>query len=147
MNLENFEKKIPKYLLERGNDYFEMGNIEDVELLGDGAYSATVLGSDVYAVYMRFSGEELVDHSCECPFDKGNFCKHAIAVLYYLKNGKEVEYLETILPEISEELALLEKKELIELFIEISKKQKPLREELIRYFELDKESGDQFSLF
>lgn len=149
MTLKNFEKKIPAHILDRGMDYFEMGNIEDVEALDSGEYSATVLGTDEYSVFLKFDHRgEVIEHSCNCPFDRGNFCKHVVAVLFYLKKGAESKLInESLLPELMVELEVLDKEELVDLFLHFSKRNKPLRDDLRRYFELDKDPGEQLFLF
>lgn len=149
MTLKNFEKQIPIYILERGADYFEMGNIEDVEEVAFGEYSATVLGSAEYSVFLKFDKKnELREHSCNCPFDRGNYCKHVAAVLFYLQKGAESKLItESLLPELMVELEVLDKEELVDLFLHFSKRNKPLRDGLRRYFELDKDPGKQLFLF
>ena len=54
MKLKNFKKRIPIHILEKGADYFEMGNIEDVEEVDVGEFSATVLGNAEYSIFLKF---------------------------------------------------------------------------------------------
>lgn len=149
MTLENFEKKIPEHILDRGADYFEMGNIENVEKVDVGEFSAIVLGSEEYSVFLKFDRQdEIMEHSCNCPYDRGNFCKHLVAVLFYLKKGADSKLItENLLPELMVELEVLDKEELVDLILHFSKRNKPLRDDLRKYFELDKDPGDQLFLF
>lgn len=149
MTLKNFENKIPIHILERGMDYFEMGNIEDVESVDKNEYSATVLGKDEYSVYLKFDNRgEIVGYSCDCPYDRGNFCKHLAAVLFYLQAGEESKLIEeNILPELLVELEMLDKEELVDLILHFSKRNKKLRDSLRSYFELDRDPGEQLFLF
>jgi uncharacterized Zn finger protein len=88
MKFPAFETKIERKILDRGFDYYENNNVIDVENLGNGEFSAVVEGSEDYEVFVEISKGKVVEHSCDCPYDWGDVCKHVVAVLYYIRDTK-----------------------------------------------------------
>jgi uncharacterized Zn finger protein len=86
MNFPAFETEIERKILDRGFDYYENNNVIDVENLGNGEFSAVVEGSENYEVFIEISKGKVVEHSCDCPYDWGDVCKHVVAVLYYIRD-------------------------------------------------------------
>jgi uncharacterized Zn finger protein len=86
MNFPAFEIGIERKILDRGFDYYENNNVIDVENLGNGEFSAVVEGSEDYEVFVEISKGKVVEHSCDCPYDWGDVCKHVVAVLYYIRD-------------------------------------------------------------
>ena len=37
-------------------------------------------------------GDEVVDYSCDCPYDMGPVCKHVVAALFELQHDSFTEY-------------------------------------------------------
>jgi uncharacterized Zn finger protein len=113
MNFPAFELEIERKILDRGFDYYENNNVIDVENLGNGEFSAVVEGSEDYEVFVQISKGKAVEHSCDCPYDWGDVCKHIVAVLYYIRDieteGKDYDnegvtsQLKTIIDDISEQ--------------------------------------------
>lgn len=73
-------------ILNRGYEYYENGNVFDIEKIEDG-YTATVEGSWEYTVTIDVDDEgDFIDADCDCPYSQeGNYCKHEAAVLYALE--------------------------------------------------------------
>lgn len=73
-------------ILNRGYEYYENGNVLDIEKTEDG-YTATVEGSWEYTVTIDVDDEgDFIDADCDCPYSQdGNYCKHEAAVLYALE--------------------------------------------------------------
>lgn len=84
MNLKNFKDNIPPQILERGLDYFENGNVIQIEELSDGVWQAEVEGSENYNVIVKLEGKSISDWNCDCPYDDDSICKHVVAVLYVI---------------------------------------------------------------
>ena len=113
MNFPAFEIEIERKILDRGYDYYENNNVIDVENLGNGEFSAVVEGSENYEVFVQISKGKVVEHSCDCPYDWGDICKHVVAVLYYIRDteilGEDVDkegiksQLQTIIDDMSEQ--------------------------------------------
>jgi len=82
MNFPAFEVEIERKILDRGFDYYENKNVIEVENLGNGEFSALVEGSEDYEVFVQISEGKVIEHSCDCPYDWGDVCKHVVAVLY-----------------------------------------------------------------
>jgi uncharacterized Zn finger protein len=113
MNFPAFETEIERKILDRGFDYYENNNVIDVENLGNGEFSAVVEGSEDYEVFVEISKGKVVEHSCDCPYDWGDVCKHVVAVLYYIRDteilGESIDkegvksQLQLIIDDISEQ--------------------------------------------
>lgn len=113
MNFPAFEIKIERKILDRGYSYYENNNVIDVENLGNGEFSAVVEGSENYEVFIQISEGKVVEHSCDCPYDWDDVCKHVVAVLYYIRDteisGESVDkegvksQLQTIINDMSEQ--------------------------------------------
>ncbi len=88
MRFPAFEIGIERKILDRGFDYYENDNVIDVENLGNGEFSAVVEGSENYEVFIQISKGKVVEHSCDCPYDWGDVCKHVVAVLYYIRDAE-----------------------------------------------------------
>lgn len=73
-------------ILNRGYEYYESGNVLDIERTEDG-YTATVAGSWEYTVTIDVDEDgDFIDADCDCPYSQdGNYCKHEAAVLYALE--------------------------------------------------------------
>ena len=84
MHLKSFEQHIERKILERGLSYYENGLIDEVEQVGDNEYSAAAYGSEEYSVFIKMDDvENIVEHSCDCPYNWGNICKHEVAMMYF----------------------------------------------------------------
>ena len=91
--IEEFLSAVDIRIYERGVGYYENGMVE--RLVRDGChYSAKVHGSDwePYDVDIQLSEEqEVKDWYCTCPYDGGDVCKHVVAMLLAVQNGKAKE--------------------------------------------------------
>ena len=77
------------WILERGQEYFECGQVTELENDGD-LVRAEVSGSQAYHVEIRRSGKRVERMSCDCPYaDKEENCKHMAAVLFALDNRSD----------------------------------------------------------
>ena len=85
MNLKNFEQFIEPKIIDRGFDYYENEDVCKVEKLSENEFSAVVFGSEIYTVYVKLNGNEIIEYECDCPYDWGDTCKHAVAVFYKLR--------------------------------------------------------------
>ena len=136
MNLKNFENQVEAKILDRGFSYYENDQVEDIDQIEEKEFSATVLGSDEYTVFIKLSEEhEIISSSCDCPYDWGNICKHEVAVLYYLKDSEEYKDYPSAgkISRIKSELGKYTKPELKALIIEMAKKNRKFREEIFGY--------------
>jgi len=90
MNLYNFEKYIEDIILYRGYDYYTDGRVVHLEKTGDRHIRARVEGTKVYTVEVSMGdADEIINSSCDCPYDMGEFCKHQVALFYMLRAGSE----------------------------------------------------------
>lgn len=91
MELTSFENHIGNTILQRGKAYYEDRHVESFEEVENGAWIATVIGSEDYFVEIEFSKRGTVkDCQCDCPYD-GDLCKHIVAVLYAIRDEQTIK--------------------------------------------------------
>lgn len=125
MNLSDFEEYFSPRILERGKNYYQNHHVISLESIGNGSYEAEVEGSEIYTVFAELKADgEVLDLSCDCPYEWEEFCKHEAAVLYALREQEE------IIPPVEEpeqkqalpeQLAACEKETLIAWMMEYAK--------------------------
>lgn len=125
MNLSDFEEYFSPRILERGKNYYQNHHVISLESIGNGSYEAEVEGSEIYTVFAELKADgEILDLSCDCPYEQEEFCKHEAAVLYALREQEEyTPFVEE--PEqkqaLPEQLAACEKETLIAWMMEYAK--------------------------
>lgn len=125
MNITDFEEYFSPRILERGKNYYQNHHVISLESIGNGSYEAEVEGSEIYTVFAELKADgEVLDLSCDCPYEWEEFCKHEAAVLYQLREQEEiVPSVEE--PEqkqaLPEQLAACEKETLIAWMMEYAK--------------------------
>ena len=125
MNITDFEEYFSPGILERGKEYYRNHHVISLESIGNGSYEAEVEGSEIYTVFAELKADgEVLDLSCDCPYEWEEFCKHEAAVLYQLREREEiVPSVEE--PEqkqaLPEQLAACEKETLIAWMMEYAK--------------------------
>jgi hypothetical protein len=72
----------------KGEEYFEDGLVNKVSKVGN-VYKAVVQGSRRYDVSILVAAEDEIKASCNCPYDGGGICKHAVAVILALAQNPE----------------------------------------------------------
>ena len=125
MNITDFEEYFSPRILERGKEYYRNHHVISLESIGNGSYEAEVEGSEIYTVFAELKADgEVLDLSCDCPYEWEEFCKHEAAVLYQLREREE------IIPPVEEpeqkqalpeQLAACEKETLIAWMMEYAK--------------------------
>lgn len=125
MNLSDFEEYFSPRILERGRNYYQNHHVVSLAYIGNGSYEAEVAGSETYTVFAELKADgEILDLSCDCPYEQEEFCKHEAAVLYQLREQEE------IIPSVEEpeqkqalpkQLAAYEKETLIAWMMEYAK--------------------------
>ena len=90
LQLNDFDKYVVPDILKRGKNYYKNGHILvlDEEEGQPGYWYAEVEGSyEDYDVNVRLGSDgqiELCD--CSCPYDRGDICKHLVAVLLKIRD-------------------------------------------------------------
>jgi uncharacterized Zn finger protein len=137
MNIHNFEQQIESKIIDRGFDYYEQDQVQEVEQVDNGEFFAEVQGSDLYQVYIRFDGDEILSQTCDCPYDYGTVCKHVVAVLYYIRDAEMLKDKPkiTISDELRRICEKLPRKNLENIVIDFAKKDKNFREAFLDDFE------------
>ena len=84
IELSNFQKYAGSVISRRGKMYWMQGLVKLVSVDGN-RYVAKVFGTDEYETVVEIDGNEVVSHSCTCPYN-GNLCKHEVALLLEIKD-------------------------------------------------------------
>jgi hypothetical protein len=87
--LNNIEKWIDEVIVSRGEEYFDMGAVIELEEIDRGRWNALVEGTDDYNVHVLLKGAEVTDSACDCPYDFGPTCKHEVAVYLAIRERLE----------------------------------------------------------
>lgn len=92
LTLDNFEDSVSREIVQRGQQYFLNKSILSLEETNDNEWEAEVEGSEIYTVTVHLSGREITQYTCNCPYDGGITCKHAVSVFFALrKNFKKIQ--------------------------------------------------------
>ena len=86
--LDNFESCVPYRILLRGEEYYEIGAVSELEEDSPGEWTATVEGTENYSVEISMDGKEIKSWSCDCPYD-GEICKHVVATLLAIRDNEK----------------------------------------------------------
>lgn len=79
------------HILNRGWTYWRMGSVEALEADAD-SITATVEGSEAYAVRIELRGNKIATMTCTCPYAQGGEnCKHMAAALYAWSEERPAE--------------------------------------------------------
>ena len=99
---ETIENRSTDAVFERGKNYRDEGRIQHLDRFDD-LVTATVSGSNLYDVTVKFGGKR-IDTRCTCPYDGGGDCKHVVAVLLDIAASPpqdESERVEAVLDDVS----------------------------------------------
>ena len=89
VRIDNFEHEVESVIVQRGRRYYRAGAVTKCTE-EDGEVRAEVQGSENYRVRMEIDDDGTIgSHRCSCPYDYGEFCKHEVAVLYYLRDMRK----------------------------------------------------------
>ncbi len=138
MTLKDFEKFVEDKIIKRGSDYFKNDDVRKVEKVSENEFSAVVAGSKLYTVYVKLNGETIVEYECDCPYDYGNTCKHAVAVFYKLRAKDFTDSAE----KLKELLDNLHPDALRKFITNLLKKDCKFRNEFFRTFDEDFEEDE-----
>jgi uncharacterized Zn finger protein len=138
MTLANFEEIVEPKIVKRGYEYFNDDYISKVEQIGKGEFNALAYGTNIYDVYVKIEGENIVEHYCDCPYDWGDTCKHEVAVFYKIRNGDFVD----IDDKINGLLDNLHDDALRRFVYDLLKKDRKFRQNFLREFDEDFEEDE-----
>ena len=86
--LDNFESCVPYRILLRGEEYYEIGAVSELEEDSPGEWTATVEGTENYSVEISMDGKEIKSWYCDCPYD-GEICNHVVATLLAIRDNEK----------------------------------------------------------
>lgn len=84
MKITNFLTSAGPVISKRGRQYWEEGRVAIVKS-DDEHFVAKVSGSRTYNTSISLSGDDIVSHECDCPYE-GNLCKHEVALLLEIRH-------------------------------------------------------------
>ena len=134
MDIKNFETGITNVILKRGRDYFRHGHVVNLFEKSVMNWQAEVEGTYEYAVAIELNDAgEIIESSCNCPYDWEKYCKHEAAVFFALQevlNGqrKKVNKEMTTLQQL---LQMKSREELIQLILDLSLNNSRIYDELL----------------
>ncbi len=143
MTLDDFREQIEPKILERGLDYYQNGYVPKVEKVSENEFSAIAYGSGRYNIYVKLEGRNIVEKSCDCPYDWGDTCKHEVAVFYKLRAGDFTDSA----GKLREILGNLTDKALRKFVSDLLKKDRDFRNEFLRTFDKDFEEDEDDEFF
>ena len=131
LDMANWRDLFRPWILERGQEYFECGQVTELE--DDGALvRAEVSSSQAYHVEIRRSGKRVEWMSCDCPYaDKDENCKHMAAVLFELEHRSAQQRLNCRL-EWQVALEKLSEKQMRELLRSMAEGDGSLQDRIVR---------------
>ena len=88
ITLDNFENFVPYKIWMRGEEYYEIDAVSELEEISPGEWTATVEGTDDYNVEISMDGNEIESWYCDCPYD-GEICKHVVATLLAIRDNRK----------------------------------------------------------
>lgn len=89
MTLTDFEEHVNSVIVDRGLDYFQEENVDNLEKVAPGLWVAQVYGTETYNVEVRTHRTQIKAWDCTCPYDHGPVCKHVVTVFYAIANELE----------------------------------------------------------
>lgn len=140
MNLTNFEEQIDPVIVERGLDYYQTGFVKEIHERGHGKYEMIVEGTQDYTVSVTLDDKgEIIETSCDCPYDWSDYCKHQAVAFYALRDQLEgaghrketPKRVKKKQPDLYEELRPLSKEELLSLILRISEEHEDIKKMLL----------------
>jgi uncharacterized Zn finger protein len=143
ITLDNFEQTVEPKIVERGLDYFNDGYISRLEKVGENEFSALVFGTEKYNVFVKLDGRTITEYECDCPYDYGDTCKHAVAVFYKLRANDFTDSAE----KLREILDNLHNDALRRFVNNLLKKDRNFRTEFLRTFDEDFEEDEDDEFF
>ncbi len=146
MNLQNFEKQINNVIVARGYDYYVNNCVISVKEVEKNFYVVTVEGSNLYKVEVELDDQEAITASqCDCPYDRGEYCKHQVSAFFAIRDAKNNEvtnnlntvypaYSQIEEPDMKELLLQRTKSELIEFILAIASDNEEIEQLLKLHF-------------
>lgn len=141
MNINDFEKYVDSKIFARGKEYFADGLVDRLEEIDDGDYEAIVEGTDDYTVNVTIGDDgEISEHSCDCPYEFGDVCKHEVAVLLAIKKSmtksmpKKARKSKSVKVKLKELLEAQPKEALVSVLYSLAEENRTLRQTLLLRF-------------
>ena len=82
--LKDITKWIPKYIVDKGYEYYEGGHVEDVEIQDKKCLLSLL---EMQGIMKQLSISKIFQKVTVCPYE--NYCKHMVAVVYDMQGAGE----------------------------------------------------------
>ena len=140
MNLNDFEDYIFDLIVERGYVYYEDGCVTSIQEKASNCYVAEVMGSRHYNVTVKLDKAlNIIGTQCDCPYDKGEYCKHQVAVFLavrHLRNRNHCNATVKQAPDLKDILSKRTKDELIELLLKAASEHDEIRRRIELHYDV-----------
>lgn len=143
LTLDNFDKTVEGKIVQRGFGYFKGGDVKKLEKVGENEFSALVFGTEKYEVFVKLDDRLIVEYDCNCPYDWGDTCKHAVAVFYKLRAKDFTDSAE----KLTQLLDNLNDDALRKFVNNLLKTDRDFRNEFLRTFDEDFEDDEDDEFF
>ncbi len=128
INIYNFGDFIDTRIISRGFNYYQNNHIISVEETEKNNFEAQIRGSSVYITSIELTEDlEISFCFCDCPYDYGVYCKHIVALLYYLSDyydsfetNTKLFTANSDLSIVKDILAKIDKSEIVDFLINIA---------------------------
>lgn len=88
ITLEEIKSMVSRQLFAQGEEYYEAGAVLGLTEDAPGEWTATVEGTEDYAVEVSIEGDEVTSWYCDCPH-QGDICKHVVATLLAIRDREK----------------------------------------------------------
>lgn len=107
MKITDFENNVRGVIVARGYDYYMQGYVDRVTQNGR-EFTTIAHGTQDYHVFVELDKySNIIESSCDCPYDKGPICKHQVGAYYSIiekiKPAKKAVSFETLLTNLPKE--------------------------------------------
>ncbi|MCC5895473.1 MAG: SWIM zinc finger family protein [Alkalibacterium sp.] len=121
MKLSTFEEIINPLILDRGKGYYHTGAVKSFTGKSDTLFEFQIIGSIMYSVIIELKKDKdtIAYTDCDCPYDKGPYCKHVVTALYYLRNHLQDTSTESSEKDLDKLLSAYSQSDLKNLILEL----------------------------
>ncbi|MEZ5013742.1 MAG: SWIM zinc finger family protein [Chitinophagales bacterium] len=135
LDIEQFETKVDEKELRHGYTYYTEGRVKNIFNINGVEWQAVVEGLDDYVVSLRLTGKQVERLECNCPYT-GDLCRHAIAVLYYIRTegDKSPKYDDSGYSGIKENISYMPPHVLRYLILKYAASSRGFRKFLMEFF-------------
>lgn len=146
MKLSTFEESVNPLILDRGKGYYHTGAVKSFTDKSETLFEFEIIGSIMYSVIIELKKdkETIAYTDCDCPYDKGPYCKHVVTALYYLRNHLQDTSTESSEKDLDKLLSAYSQSDLKNLILELLDKYPAEKDRLlIKHTDFSKDTQNE----